>query len=37
MFRIGMDLGSTKIEGIVLDPHGHELFPGRVIPQQEKG
>ena len=37
MFRIGMDLGGTKIEGIVLDASGQELFRKRVDTQQEKG
>jgi fructokinase len=37
MFRIGIDLGGTKIEGIVLDGHGGELFRKRVETQQEKG
>ncbi len=37
MFRIGIDLGGTKIEGIVLDAAGKELFRQRVDTQQEKG
>jgi fructokinase len=37
MFRIGMDLGGTKIEGIVLDESGKELFRKRIETQQEKG
>jgi fructokinase len=37
MFRIGIDLGGTKIEGIVLDAQGSELFRKRVATQQEKG
>jgi len=37
MFRIGIDLGGTKIEGIVLDAQGAELFRKRVDTQQEKG
>ena len=37
MFRIGIDLGGTKIEGIVLDASGHELFRKRVDTQQKKG
>ncbi|HXR03904.1 MAG TPA: ROK family protein [Verrucomicrobiae bacterium] len=37
MFRIGIDLGGTKIEGIVLDARGKELFRKRVETQQEKG
>src|ERR1019366_4245084 len=37
MFRIGIDLGGTKIEGIVLNTQGKELFRKRVDTQQEKG
>jgi fructokinase len=37
MFRIGMDLGGTKIEGIVLDGQGAELFRKRVETQRELG
>ena len=37
MFRIGIDLGGTKIEGIVLDAQGKEIFRKRVETQQEKG
>jgi fructokinase len=37
MFRIGIDLGGTKIEGIVLDSSGRELSRKRVDTQQEKG
>ena len=37
MFRIGIDLGGTKIEGIVLDAQGKEFFRKRVETQQEKG
>ncbi len=37
MFRIGIDLGGTKIEGIVLDASGKELFRKRVDTQQENG
>jgi fructokinase len=37
MFRTGIDLGGTKIEGIVLDAQGKELFRKRVETQQEKG
>src|SRR5208282_6105064 len=37
MFRIGIDLGGTKIEGIALDSEGKELFRQRVETQQEKG
>jgi fructokinase len=37
MYRIGMDLGGTKIEGIVLDSNGRELFRKRIETQQEHG
>lgn len=37
MFRIGLDLGGTKIEGIVLDDQGKELFRKRIDTQQEFG
>jgi fructokinase len=37
MFRIGMDLGGTKIEGIVLDAQGQEIFRKRVDTLREEG
>jgi fructokinase len=37
MFRIGIDLGGTKIEGIVLDERGKEIFRKRVETQRELG
>jgi fructokinase len=37
MFRIGMDLGGTKIEGIVLDAQGKEIFRKRVDTLREQG
>jgi fructokinase len=37
MFRIGIDLGGTKIEGIVLDARGQELFRKRVATEREQG
>lgn len=37
MFRIGIDLGGTKIEGIVLDENGNECFRKRIATEQEKG
>ncbi|HEY1662428.1 MAG TPA: ROK family protein [Verrucomicrobiae bacterium] len=37
MFRIGIDLGGTKIESIVLDDAGKELFRKRIETQQEHG
>jgi fructokinase len=37
MFRIGIDLGGTKIEGIVLDAQGVELYRKRIPTEQEHG
>ena len=37
MIRIGIDLGGTKIEGIVLDGQGAEIFRKRIETQQENG
>ena len=37
MFRIGIDLGGTKIEGIDLDKNGRELFRKRIETQKEHG
>jgi len=37
MFRIGIDLGGTKTEGVVLDESGRELFRKRAATQQENG
>lgn len=37
MFRIGIDLGGTKIEGIVLDAHGAELFRKRIHTERDLG
>ena len=37
MFRIGIDLGGTKIEGIILDPKGKELFRKRIGTEKEQG
>ncbi|MFZ0828748.1 MAG: ROK family protein [Verrucomicrobiia bacterium] len=37
MFRIGIDLGGTKIEGIVLKASGRELFRKRIETQPENG
>jgi fructokinase len=37
MFRIGMDLGGTKIEGVVLDALGRELFRKRIPTEREFG
>ena len=37
MFRIGIDLGGTKIEGIVLDADGGELARKRIETGQQQG
>ena len=37
MYRIGIDFGGTKIEGIVLDPDGKELHRKRIPTMQSKG
>jgi fructokinase len=37
MNRIGIDLGGTKIEGIVLDASGVERFRKRIATEREKG
>jgi fructokinase len=37
MYKIGIDLGGTKIEGIILDEHLQEVFRKRVPTEQEKG
>ena len=37
MIRIGIDLGGTKIEGIILDSHGQELFRKRIDTEQQLG
>jgi fructokinase len=37
MFRIGIDLGGTKIEGVVLDAQGKELFRKRIATERESG
>lgn len=37
MSRLGIDLGGTKIEGIVLNENNRELFRQRIATQQEKG
>jgi fructokinase len=36
-FRIGMDLGGTKMEGIVLDAQGVELYRKRIPTEPEHG
>lgn len=37
MHRMGIDLGGTKIEGILLDPKGKELLRHRIPTEREKG
>lgn len=37
MFKLGIDLGGTKIEGLVLDQSGQEHFRKRVPTGQEDG
>jgi fructokinase len=36
-YRLGIDLGGTKIEGVILDCAGKELLRKRIETQQEKG
>ncbi|HEX3624854.1 MAG TPA: ROK family protein [Verrucomicrobiae bacterium] len=37
MYRIGIDLGGTKIEGVILDESGKQLSRKRIDTQQEGG
>src|SRR3984885_11357799 len=37
MHRIGIDLGGTKIEGVVLDSTGREIFRKRIATEREQG
>lgn len=37
MFRIGIDLGGTKIEGVILGDGGREVLRRRIDTQQENG
>lgn len=37
MHRLGIDLGGTKIEGVILDAQGQILFRERVPTESEKG
>jgi fructokinase len=37
MYRIGIDLGGTKIEGVILDPDGKEIFRKRIATERERG
>ncbi len=37
MYRIGIDLGGTKIEGVVLDADGKEITRKRILTEREHG
>jgi len=37
MFRIGIDLGGTKIEGVVLDAAGNHISRKRIPTERERG
>jgi len=37
MYRIGIDLGGTKIEGVVLDTGGREIIRKRIPTEREHG
>lgn len=37
MFRLGIDLGGSKIEGVILDTAHNEQFRKRIPTQREKG
>lgn len=37
MYKLGIDLGGTKIEGIILDVNGNELFRKRIPTESSKG
>ena len=37
MYRIGIDLGGTKIEGVVLDADGREIIRKRIPTEREHG
>ena len=37
MYRLGIDLGGTKIECAILDPNGRVLARQRVPTEAEKG
>ena len=36
-YKIGIDLGGTKIEGVVLDAGGKEIIRKRILTEREKG
>ena len=37
MYRIGIDLGGTKIEGVVLDASGKEIIRKRIPTERDHG
>ncbi|HMB00920.1 MAG TPA: ROK family protein [Spirochaetota bacterium] len=37
MYRVGIDLGGTKIEGIILADNNKEIFRKRIPTEQQKG
>jgi len=37
IYRLGIDLGGTKIEGVVLNSNNQELFRERISTEQENG
>lgn len=37
MYKLGIDLGGTKIEGVVLDSRNEELYRNRIPTEQEGG
>ena len=37
MYRIGIDLGGTKIEGVILDADGKEITRKRIATEREHG
>ena len=37
MYKLGIDLGGTKIEGIILDNDLNEVYRKRIATEQEKG
>jgi len=37
MYRIGIDLGGTKIEGVILGPDGKEVIRKRIATEREHG
>ena len=37
MYRLGIDLGGTKIEGVILDEKNEQLFRERLPTEQTQG